>query len=308
MSEKSKRSGPIDAFIKRPRLNGVDGKNENADESDKNPALAVADVPQSEWRVRVARYQHGTLKPPHRSNDGYINVLIHTRDPLSPYVMRDEHGCILENVWQFAKFYRHVTTQRIAKHHMRPNDVVWQHPAEKHIETNDPLQMTDAYWLWRQKGMQNDYAVRYPNGFYGRKTVVGALWPVTDSASQNSATGDLRKTTTGPDGTVYEVLDYITSRKKIYCGLYARLVETDREFARLTDLLRSGEKLQLWEVDGPDWRWPEEPFTALTKTQPGLDMHDIATVRRLLHDEKHPFGHGYTIAALLLHGNAWLDD
>jgi hypothetical protein len=272
-----------------------------------------------DWRCRVARYIPGTAKPPKRSHDGYINVLIHVNDPLSPYIVRGppppsspdgssgegNKGALLENAWQSAKLYARVGAQRIAKHRMRPNDIVWEHPAETHVLSREPrLIVAPEYWAWRKKLCDAEYAVRYPNGFHGRKSTIGSLWPAT---SEDVCTE--KNSVVGPDGVRYILLDYITARKRIYCGLYEEICRRDPEFARLRQLLRSGERVQIWEVDGPSIDWNgDEPFTSLSAESPGLDMHDINVVKMLLNDTAHSFGHGYTIAALLLHGTAWLDD
>lgn len=278
------------------------------------------EVPQSEWRVRVARYDYkSTAKLPACSPDGYINILIHVNDPLSPYRVRSEHGVILENAWQAAKLYPHVDAQRIAKHRMRPNDIIWQHPAEVHATYTPPLNdgtvpvgsvsnalqlhnldVKPEYWQWRAKLESANYAVRYPNGYHGRHTCMGVLWPAQE--------GDLVATRHPQTNVPYTLLPYVEARKRVYCGLYAEICKKDAEFARLRSLLRSGKKIQIWEVDGPliEWGRTEATFASLTPLKPGLDMHNIATVSKLLNDVKHSFGHGYTIAALLLHDEKWL--
>ena len=127
-------------------------------------------------QVRVARFTGGS-KPPKISTDGFTNILIHVNDPGSPYVEKDSKGHLLENIWQGAKVYERVDRQTIAKHKMRPNDIVWQHPAEQHVLSRKPLIMSPLYWQWREKLLNATYAIRYPNGFHGRHKCIGALWP-----------------------------------------------------------------------------------------------------------------------------------
>jgi len=248
--------------------------------------------------VRVARYKPGSPKPPPLSSDGYTNFLIHIHDALSPYLLKDGAGSILENIWQFSKVYPSVQAQRQAKHQMRPDDIVWSHPAETHVASQSPLQLTLEYWQWRAKGLRNSYAVRYPAGFKDKSKCIGCLWP--------ARAGDQVATT--HEGRDYVLLDYIAARKRIYCALYAELVKTDPAFASLLSLVCQGKKIQLWEVDGPSPTWPEPPFNMLTSEKPGLEMNNMATVKQLLNDKTHSFGHGYTIAALLLHGDEWLKE
>ena len=58
-------------------------------------------------------------------------------------------------------------------------------------------------------------------------------------------------------------------------------------------------------IDGPDFNLDFSPYDTLTKEDPGLDI-DEETIRMLIEDERKPFGHGYTIAALLLDGQNWM--
>jgi hypothetical protein len=201
---------------------------------------------------------------------------------LSPYILRDERGQLLENVWQFAKIYTRVEAQCIKLSRFHPDVVVWRHGAEQHIVDND--RVTPAYWAWRRKGMANERAVRYPNGFHGRRAAVASLWMVD---------GQLRW------------LDYIAARKYIYCGEYRRLAPQTPHFAQLRSLLHAGVNLQIVEVDGPDPSLDYGPYARISKDAPGMQM-DEATIRFLLNDKTKPFGHGFVIAALLLGGADWL--
>jgi len=235
--------------------------------------------------VRVAKYYPG--KPEPAPPAGYRNVLIHTSasglgGPLSPYVLRNEQGHLLENVWQFSKLYRKVEHQRIELSRHQPSNIIWQHPTEEHVDpvTGEP---NAAYWAWREKGMRNKYAVRYPNGFEGRKQCVCSIWH---------------------DGK--QRLNYIEARKTIYCGEYARLAPLTPAFQKLRTLLEAGENLQLVEVDGPDPTLGYAPYDQISKENPGMLMTE-ATVRLLVNDARKPFGHGYVIAALLLNGASWME-
>lgn len=232
-------------------------------------------------QVRVAKYYPGRPLP---VTPGFRSVLIHVSStgmggPLSPFVLKNERGQLLENVWQFAKLYSRVTEQRsLIK---GTNTVIWEHPSEEHLdaETGEP---NDAYWAWRQKGMDNSLAVRYPNGYHGRTKCIGAIWP-------------------GEPGR----LDYIQSRKKIYCAEYARLAPKTAAFKTLLNLLEKGENLQLVEVDGPDPTLKYAPYDQISPADSGMLMNE-ANIRLLVEDVRKPFGHGFVIAALLLGGESWL--
>lgn len=235
-------------------------------------------------RVKVAKYYPGKPMP---KSPGYRNILIHTSatrlgGDLSPYILKDEHGRILENVWQFSKIYERVTVQRTRLSRFHPNKIIWQHGSEQHIGDNKTI--LPAYWDWRRKGMANEFAVRYPNGFHGRTKCVSCLWRV--------------------DGKL-EWLDYISARKHVYCGEYIRLAPHTKHFSELKKLLESGVNLQIVEVDGPDPNLDFGPYAKLSKDNPGLEI-DEGVIRQLIDDPRKPFGHGYVIAALLLGGSEWM--
>ena len=219
---------------------------------------------------KETKFDYKTKRAP--ISRGFRNVVIHVNDPLSPYIVKNEQGQILENIWQFAKVYPEVKAQRIPVSRWKPNGaVMWEHTAGKHLVENV---LTPEYFEWREKGMNNQYAVRYPVGFHDRHKCVFSWW----------------------NG---ERLDYIQARKKIYCGEYKRLIQNDPAFLRLKERLDSGENLQIAEVDGPDHTLTFPPYDRLGPTEKGLTM-DYETTEILLNDTRKPFGHGYTIAALLL--------
>lgn len=251
-------------------------------------------------RVAVAKYYPGKPLPPlPASNEGgtWKNILIHTSPkdvggPLSPYLLKNEQGQLLENVWQFSKVYKHVSKQRTPLNgKYRPDVIIWEHPEEVHVN-DDTGEVNDAYWAWRQKGMNNAYAVRYPNGFHGRKECVC-------SVIQNKHIID------GKEVVTLERLNYIEARKRIYCAEYARLAPRTQAFKQLRDLLAQGISLQLVEVDGPDPTLSYPPYDSISKEKPGMLM-DEATIRLLVNDARKPFGHGFVIAALLLDGAEWI--
>jgi hypothetical protein len=231
-------------------------------------------------RVCVAKYYPGKQQPAAKK-EGFVTVLIHTSPgglggDLSPYVLRNEKGQLLENIWQFSKLYARVDAQRIPlskQHH--PDKIIWEHPAEVHA-LNQGQEVTDAYWKWREKGMNNAYAVRYPNGFYGRTRCICSIW-------EN------------------EKLDYISARKRIYCGEYARLAPATASFKKLSHMLHEqGKNLLLVEVDGPDPDLNYPPYDQISREKPCMEMN-AENIRLLINDPKKPFGHGFVIAALLLY-------
>lgn len=238
--------------------------------------------------VAVAKYDYRSKKLPRMPEDKkWFKVLIHTSTKefggtLSPYVLKDENGHLLENVWQFSKVYREVSAQRIPVSRWKPEDIVWEHPAEQHLDAGGDV--TRAYWEWRRKGAANPRAVRYPNGFRGRHKCLYALWKVGDCVKK---------------------LDYIQARKQIYCGEYTRLAPKLDEFKQLKRMHEGGQNILLVEVDGPDPKLEFPPYDRISPEAPGLAM-DEETVRMLVNDSRKPFGHGFVIAALLLDGAEWM--
>lgn len=201
---------------------------------------------------------------------------------LGPYNLKNEKGQIFENYYQYHRLYEKVpaTTQ----YYSRWSDkVTWQHPAEVHI---DPItgEANEAYWKWREKGMNNKYYIRYPVGFSYRHNVKYTLW-------QNEK-GE------------YEKLDYIQSRKRIYVKEYTRLVRQQPKFNELQDRLKSGENLLIIEVDGPC-----EEHMDYYKQKYGVSDDFIVNntmlvtednMKIMLNDPLKPYGHGYCLAMALL--------
>jgi len=227
--------------------------------------------------VYVGKYRNG-VKP--ALPEGVRGILIHTSDKtlggaLSPYILRDEHRCLLENVWQFSKVYERVDAIRTKLSRFHPDTIVWVWGAEIHVDSKGDL--TPEYWEWREAGMRNPYAVRYPNGFKGRSRCLYSLHQVS------------------PD--FYEQLDYIQARKTIYCGLYERLAPSHPEFHKLQHLSRKTD-LCIIEVDGPDVSWYTDTEIAYAIEGEVLRL-DQTVIDYLVNDPSHPFGHGYVIGALL---------
>jgi hypothetical protein len=244
--------------------------------------------------IAVAKY-YPDREPP--SVPGFETVVIHTSaknfgGTLSPYQLKNERGQICENWWQFSKVNKSVTEQNISVSRYHPEQIVWQHPAEFHVKDD---QILPQYWDWRKKGMNNWYPVRYPNGYEGRKNVLFALWPKTPDLVNSRDEKD------------YNRLDYIEARKVIYYGEYARLAPRNAEFQKMQARMQRGRSFLIAEVDGPDPDLSYPPYNRISRSNPGLVMNE-KTATLLMNDRKKPFGHGYTIACLLLGGENWFQN
>jgi len=231
-------------------------------------------------RVGTIRYNKG--KKIYPSYPNYIRVEVMTASTaygeLGPYVLKDEDGKIMENIWQFAKVYPKVpaTTQKYSRW---DDTIIWHHPAEIHVDEKGEL--TPEYWNWREKGMSNEYPVRYPVG-YSKKARASCLYAWWNE----------------------EKLDYIESREKIYLPLYTRLVKTQPKFNQLKEMLNKGTNLLIVEVDGP-----KQDSLNYYRQKYGVDNnfisnHTIEATEEnftiMLYDTRHPFGHGYCLAMALL--------
>jgi len=214
------------------------------------------------------------------------NIVIHSSSKrlgaeLSPFILKNEKGQILENVWQFSKVYEKVTQQKTRKSRYHA-EIIWEHPEEIHVDADGEI--TEEYWNWREKGMNNTYAVRYPNGYRGKAKCLFSLYEFAPSC--------------------YVPLNYIESRKMLYCAEYTRLAPLTDTFQKMKQLLERGDVI-IHEVDGPDPSLDYFPFDSLTEENPALEI-DEKVIRTLIEDTRRPFGHGYVIGALLLGGQKWM--
>lgn len=233
--------------------------------------------------IRVGKIIYEGGKAVYPSYSGYTPILVLTKSSpygsLGPYVLKNERGQIMENVWQFSKLYPWVpaSKQTFSRWDGR---VIWEHPQETHIDDNK--QPTAKYWKWREKGLYNQEAVRYPVGNTPhRKLCMGCL--------------SERDTST--------LLPLADARREIYLYEYVRLVKRQPQYRELKTRLSQGEKLLIIEVDGP-----HEESLEYYKDSYGVDDTFIenrtmlACYRNLnimLYDDRHSFGHGYCLAIAL---------
>jgi hypothetical protein len=83
-------------------------------------------------------------------------------------------------------------------------------------------------------------------------------------------------------------LDYVASRKKVYVPEYAALVKGRRSLVDITAWVKAGRSVTVYDFDGPRDAATDGPLCLeLTK----------ALLREKINNTRHPFGHGYVIAA-----------
>jgi hypothetical protein len=235
---------------------------------------------------RIYNNKTGSYKDPQFPN--FKNILVLTKSTkygsLGPYVLKDEKGRIMENIYQKCKVYEKVpkTVQRYSRY---DNTIIWNHPYEIHVDEKGNL--TPEYWNWRKKLSRCEYHIRYPVGFNYRSNCLYALKRI--SKQEN--------------GIYYEKLDYIQARKEIYMPVYIKLAKKEKQYNDLLEMLKKGINILIIEVDSPhqeDLEYYKEKY--------GVDDDFIVNntmicnkenIDIMLNDPKHPFGHGYCLGISL---------
>lgn len=234
--------------------------------------------------VRIGRieYKHG--KPIHPSYPGFRPIVVMTESSeygsLGPYVLKDDKGRILENVWQFSKVYPNVPAS-IQRYSRWNNKIIWQHPAEVHVREDGVI--NKQYWEWREKGMNSMHPIRYP---VGKKHMSKCIYALKEK-----------------DGEFLKRLDYISARKEIYVPIYLKAVVDQPQFRDLKEMIDRGDNLLIIEIDGPHGEhldYYKQNYA--TADDFIVDNTMIATPENLkimLEDDLHPYGHGYCLGMAL---------
>lgn len=105
--------------------------------------------------IRVGRRiynRDGSFTDPEFNNFLNIPVVMKSHSSyssLSPYYLKDEKGRIMENYFQFSKVFENVPAS-IQTFSRYSSQVIWEHPAEKHIiyDVNGNMQLTNEWWNW----------------------------------------------------------------------------------------------------------------------------------------------------------------
>lgn len=209
---------------------------------------------------------------------------------LSPLFLTNKHNQIFENVYQFSKVYSKVPT--ISKTRSRhDHQIIWSHPEEEHID-QITSELNDNYWNWRKKGMQCKHAVRYPVGYYHRHKCLGIAW--NEREDDPSIAFRMQSN---------QLLNYIEGRKKVYYPLYCEAARLQPAFHDLQNRLANGENLLILESDGPHQEslsyYQAKYNVDETFIEDNTMLATKFNLQIMLEDERHAFGHGYCLAALL---------
>jgi hypothetical protein len=220
---------------------------------------------------------------------GYTTIVVLTPSTkwgmLGPYCLKNNEGHLMENIWQFAKVFgtelksnkEYHWAHRCKKY---AGVVIWEYDGGIHI--NDDGELTDEYWLWRKKGMECQYPIRYPNGYKNKRNT---LFTVKNKDNLKH-------------------LNYIDARKKIYLPVYCDLVKKHPKFAELKSMLKTN-NLLIIDIDGPHYesiKYYKEKYNVSDDfiTENHTINCDTNNMKILLNDSKHSFGHGYCLALALL--------
>lgn len=245
-------------------------------------------------KIRVGRIIYHNGKPVHPSYEGYTPIVVLTKSSpygdLGPYVLKNDQGQIMENIWQFSKLYPWVPATKQVYSRWDPT-VIWDHPKEIHLEakvSSDGLndspgedEPNDTYRAWREKGMNAKEAIRYPVGPGSHRSKCICIL-MDDGRRLNLKEG----------------------RKQVYMKVYCELVKREQKFNKLQRRLEAGENLLIIEVDGPH----QESLGYYRETY-GVDENfivdhtidvNIYNMGIMLKDPRHSFGHGYCLAVALL--------
>lgn len=241
--------------------------------------------------IKVGRCEYKNGRKSFPSYENYESIIAmsgrYKYSDLSPFRLTDDNGRNMENLWQFSKVYQYVprSTQRYSRY---DNRVIWKHPKEIHVIQNPDgtWKLTNEYYKWREKGMNNPDAVRYP---VGRNNAGKCLFSLKNT----------------PDGSVIETpLNYIEARKQIYLPTYVHLVKKHDKFKILLDKINKGQNLLIIGPDGPHQESLPYYKDKYNVSGDFIDKNTMTCNRKnlniMLNDPKHPFGHCYCLALALL--------
>lgn len=243
-------------------------------------------------RVGRIKYENGEQIIPSYNN--YENIICMTKSSaygsLGPYCLKTEKGFLLENVWQFSKIYYKVpkSIQRYSRYNSK---IIWGWKDDTFVNKNDKI--LPSYWNWRNRGMYANDPIRYPVGHNGRHGCIGAI--KLDENILHSRDVNLRD---------YQLLDYIESRKQIYVPIYNQAVKKERKYNILKQKLDNNINLLICEVDVA-YSESLDYYKFTYGVGDNFIENDTMLINKenlelMLNDNRHPFGHGYCLAASLL--------
>lgn len=107
-----------------------------------------------------------------------------------------------------------------------------------------------------------------------------------------------------PEDDINVRLNYVEARKQIYLKSYLEAVVKESQYKELSKRLAKGENLLIIEVDGPHQESLDYYIQTYGVSKLFIQESTVRATKRnlelLINDTKHPFGHGYCLAAALL--------
>jgi hypothetical protein len=92
--------------------------------------------------------------------------------------------------------------------------------------------------------------------------------------------------------------------ENIYYKNYAAYVRAQQKYETLFDMIRNGKNVSICEVDGPHQESLQYYMNKYGVSKSFIRNNQMDATRKsldiMLNDTKHPFGHGYCLAACLL--------
>ena len=260
-------------------------------------------------KVRVGRRIYRKGRPIDPKVEGFINVIIMIKEDhqhgefgdLGPYVLRDSKGHLMENKYQFSKFYPTLLPVKVPFSQRSRDRIVFEFEGgdccdTPHIKAED-LSEDRSLWpkpnqtwhQWHQKGISAPDAIRYPVGHQAyRKSKALFAFPYKNNGNTD----------------VSQPLTYVEGRKKIYVPLYVECVRDHPVFLQLKQRLQQGENLLIIEIDGPignDMPYYKEKYGVNSDfiVDDTIEV-TVEKMRLLINDTKNRFGHGFACGMELL--------
>jgi hypothetical protein len=310
-ARKAGGSGPASSDARR--VNALYKKLENDEHAHVLKAKEENIKAERSGTLRVGRIAPRMQKgPKFPYTEGFLNVAVTSHNKagvgaeLSPFVLSNEEGHIMENIWQCAKLYPFVPD-------IDDSRSGWTWRREVHINPKTQ-NINPAYWEWRNAGMTFDKPLRYPVGSQHRHYAKCHVWPTSN---------DLNDAINMTGETPMEKLPYAAARIKIYCPVYMEMASKTKDFATLRELLDAGYNIQILDVDGPERTKNEDgsvtaPYDQMPEStlehnaygESGVGSIEINedNIKTMLMDEDQPFGHGYALACALLGHPEWVTE
>jgi hypothetical protein len=232
--------------------------------------------------IRIGRLKYTKEGAPvYPLYEGFTQIIVLTKSSdygeLSPYLLKDEDGVIMENAWQFRKLYPWVPKSKSLFSRF-DNTIIWSHPEETHVSEGLP---NEKYWKWREKGFKSEYPIRYPVGNGNHKSKCICI--LADDGRR---------------------LGIEEGRKEVYLKIYSELVKKQPKFADLKKRVMEGENLLIIEPDGPHQESLDYYKTTYGVEDSFIDrdtmLATLKNIKIMLKDPKHSFGHGYCLAMALM--------